>query len=116
MRWIAFAEKMKFDAETIDVHFVEGVLKLSNTGHKIKAEIERLGGDVDLVFVDTSAAYFEGTEENGNVEAGTHARQMRQMLGKPARRTLRHCPMSPRQESQRRTTFCLAAAAPSLRR
>ena len=81
MRWIAFAEKMKFDAETIDVHFVEGVLKLSNTGHKIKAEIERLGGDVDLVFVDTSAAYFEGTEENGNVEAGTHARQMRQTLG-----------------------------------
>ena len=81
MRWIAFAEKMRFDAETIDVHFVEGVLKLSDTGQKIKAEIEQLGGDVDLVIVDTSAAYFEGTEENGNVEAGTHARQMRQMLG-----------------------------------
>jgi hypothetical protein len=81
MRWIAFAEKMKFDAETIDVHFVEGVLKLSATGQRIKTEIERLGGNVDLVIVDTSAAYFEGTEENGNVEAGTHARQMRQILG-----------------------------------
>jgi hypothetical protein len=81
MRWIAFAEKMKFDAETIDVHFVEGVLKLSDTGQKLKTEIEQLGGNVDLVIVDTSAAYFEGTEENGNVEAGTHARQMRQMLG-----------------------------------
>ncbi|KRR14653.1 hypothetical protein CQ12_11020 [Bradyrhizobium jicamae] len=81
MRWIAFAEKMKFDTEAIDVHFVEGVLKLSNTGQRIKTEIERLGGNVDLVIVDTSAAYFEGTEENGNVEAGTHARQMRQILG-----------------------------------
>jgi len=81
MRWIAFAEKMKFDTETMDVHFVEGVLKLSNTGQRIKTEIERLGGNVDLVIVDTSAAYFEGTEENGNVEAGTHARQMRQILG-----------------------------------
>src|SRR6185295_1066621 len=65
----------------MDVHFVEGVLKLSNTGQRIKTEIERLGGNVDLVIVDTSAAYFEGTEENGNVEAGTHARQMRQILG-----------------------------------
>jgi hypothetical protein len=80
MRWVSFAETMNFDAETIDVHFVEGVLTLSNTGHRIKAEIERLG-DIDLVIVDTSAAYFEGTEENGNVEAGTHARQMRQILG-----------------------------------
>jgi RecA-family ATPase len=80
MRWIALAEQMKFDVDTIGVHFVEGVLTLSNTGQFIKAEVERLGG-VEMVVVDTSAAYFEGTEENGNVEAGAHARQMRQTLG-----------------------------------
>jgi hypothetical protein len=79
MRWIALADKMGFDAETIGVHFVSGVKKLSDVAPRIREEVERIGG-VSLVVVDTSAAFFEGDEENGNVQAGIHARMMRSLV------------------------------------
>ena len=67
---------------------------------------------MSMVVVDTSAAYFEGTEENGNVQAGTHARQMRQPGGL-ARRAVCHGPVPSRQESRRKTISCPEAAAHS---
>jgi hypothetical protein len=82
MRWIALADKMGFDAQTIDVHFLKGTKKLSEIGPRIREEVQRIGG-VALIIVDTSAAYFEGDEENGNVQAGTHARMMRSLVNLP---------------------------------
>lgn len=82
MRWIALSERMNFDPKTIDVHFLEGTFKISELIARIKQEIADLGG-VSLIVVDTSAAYFEGDEENGNVQAGTHARMFRQLLKFP---------------------------------
>jgi 5S rRNA maturation endonuclease (ribonuclease M5) len=82
MRWIALADKMGFDPETIGVHFVSGVKKLSEIAPRIWQEVECIGG-VSLVVVDTSAAFFEGDEENGNVQAGTHARMMRSLVSLP---------------------------------
>jgi hypothetical protein len=82
MRWIAMSEKMGFDAAKIDVHFLPGVFKLSEIHARIAAEVDRIGGVV-LVIVDTSAAYFEGVDENGNVEMGNHARRMRSLVNLP---------------------------------
>ena len=37
-------------------------------------------GPFSLVIVDTSAAYFEGDDENNNVQAGNHARMLRSLI------------------------------------
>ena len=75
-RWIAMAEHCGFDANTIDVLFVSGATKLSEIADRITAEAYALG-DLALVIVDTSAATFEGTDENGNVDSLQHAKRMR---------------------------------------
>jgi hypothetical protein len=41
--------------------------------------VEKLGG-VALVVIDTTAAYFEGDEENDNVQAGNYARMQRSLV------------------------------------
>jgi hypothetical protein len=75
-RWIALSETMLFDANTIDVCFIPGVFKISQLQARIADEVTQLGG-VALVIIDTSATYFEGNEENDNVQAGAHARRLR---------------------------------------
>jgi DNA polymerase I-like protein with 3'-5' exonuclease and polymerase domains len=40
-------------------------------------------GNLDLLIVDTSAAYFLGDEENSNTEMGEHARKLRRLLDLP---------------------------------
>jgi hypothetical protein len=82
MRWIAMAEHMKFDLKVIDVHFVVGTLSISELMETIKTEVQELKG-VTLVIVDTSAAYFEGVDENDNVQAGNHARMIRSLTTLP---------------------------------
>ena len=42
-------------------------------------EVEKLGG-MALVVIDTTAAYFEGDEENDNVQAGDYARMQRSLV------------------------------------
>jgi hypothetical protein len=75
MRWLAMTREMKRKPEDFNVRFVPGVYKLS----EIKARIRQEVGDaeVSLVVIDTSAAYFPGTDENNNVELGNHARMLR---------------------------------------
>jgi AAA domain-containing protein/bifunctional DNA primase/polymerase-like protein len=82
MRWLAAARKLDFDSETIDVHFLPGVFKISEIYPRIHAEVTKIG-PVALVVVDTSAAYFEGDDENGNVQMGTHARRLRSLVSLP---------------------------------
>ena len=82
MRWLALSERMGFDPQTIDVHFLEGTFKISELIERIRQEVTELGG-VSLITVDTSAAYFEGDEENGNTQSGAHARMFRQLLKFP---------------------------------
>jgi hypothetical protein len=77
-RWIAMAQQMDFDLETIDVHFVPGRFKISELIERIRKEMEVLGGAA-LLIVDTSAAYFEGDDENDNVQLGAHASRMREL-------------------------------------
>ena len=83
MRWIAMAQQHDFDADTIDVHFIPGVFKISEMEKRIKEEMEKLGG-VALVVIDTSAAYFEGDNENDNTQHGNYARMQRGLVNLPA--------------------------------
>ena len=52
------------------------MFKISALKAAIATEVEKLGG-VALVVIDTTAAYFEGDEENDNVQAGNYARMQR---------------------------------------
>ncbi|WP_332716677.1 AAA family ATPase [Pelagibacterium mangrovi] len=76
MRWIAAAEHLPFDATDINVHFIKGTFHIAEMFDLIRQDFERLGG-VDLVVIDTSAAYFNGQDENSNTELGKHARELR---------------------------------------
>ena len=82
MRWIAMAQNMDFDIETIPVDFIPGTFKISQLKARIVQEVKERG-EVTLVVVDTSAAYFEGDDENHNVQAGNQARLLRSLVNLP---------------------------------
>lgn len=78
MRWIGLCHEIGIDPTDIDAHFVEGVFSISEFAQRIEKDVERLGG-VAAIFVDTTAAYFPGTDENSNVEMGQYARLLRSL-------------------------------------
>jgi hypothetical protein len=78
-RWIAMSQQLDFDGDAIDVHFIPGVFTVSRMADCIAKQVESLGG-VSLVIIDTTAAYFEGDDENNNVQAGKHARMQRSLV------------------------------------
>jgi hypothetical protein len=80
MRWIALAQRMGFDTNTIEVYFVEGRFTLSTSLKLLRAEAEKIGGQFGLVIVDTGPTFFEGKEENANKELGDHARLLRSLV------------------------------------
>jgi hypothetical protein len=83
MGWIAMAQRMDFDLSEINVHFVPGRFKISEMREGIGEEIKAKMGEVALVIVDTSAAYFEGDDENNNTQAGDWARFLRTLAELP---------------------------------
>lgn len=78
MRWIAMAHHLPFNVEAMDVHFIKGTFSIPSMLERIKADVKALGG-ATLIVVDTSAAYFQGQDENGNTELGKHARELREL-------------------------------------
>jgi len=82
MRWIALSQQMDFDVDDIDVHFIPRIFNLSDLHESIAAEIRTLGG-VSLVIIDTTAAFFDGSDENSNVEMGRYARIQRSLVELP---------------------------------
>ena len=72
------SDALGFDADTINVHFVKGVFSVSGLLDQVKTEAGAIG-DFGMIIVDTSAAYFEGVDENNNVELGNHARMLRKL-------------------------------------
>lgn len=86
MRWLAMAHHVGFGPAAVDVHFIAGTFSIPGAIARITADVERLGG-ADMIVVDTSAAYFQGDDENGNTPLGKHARDLRaltELPGKPA--------------------------------
>jgi hypothetical protein len=81
MRWIAMSDHLGFDVRDIEVHFVVGRGPgFSDVIDQITEEVERLDG-VAMIVVDTSVAFFEGTDENSNTEALAHALLLRGLTG-----------------------------------
>ena len=64
------------------ISFIPGTFSIEAMRSKIEAEMQRLGG-VDLIIVDTSAAYFNGKDELSNTEMGAHARLLRTLTTLP---------------------------------
>jgi hypothetical protein len=79
MRWIAMSQQMDFDLETIDVHFIPKRFKISEAADQIRQEVAALGGAA-LVIIDTSAAFFEGDDENTNPQQQAHAARLRSLI------------------------------------
>ena len=82
MRWIALSQQMQFDRNEIDVHWIEGVFKVSEGFEQIRREVQELGG-VDFIIIDSSAAFFEGDDENNNKQQGVHAKRLRDLTELP---------------------------------
>lgn len=81
-RWIAMAQQMDFDPDAIDVHFIEGRFSIPRKFGALKRLAERLGG-FDFIVVDSSAAFFDGDDENNNAQAGRHASNLRELTTLP---------------------------------
>lgn len=82
MRWLAMAHHLGFDPDTMDVFFIAGAFAIREELDRIRREV-RVIGDVSMVAVDTSAAFFAGGDENSNVDMGAHARDLRALTGLP---------------------------------
>jgi len=64
------------------IHFIPGVFDIVAMRELLAAEAQQLDG-VDLIIVDTSAAYFLQQDENSNPQMGTHARMLRSLTMLP---------------------------------
>jgi hypothetical protein len=84
MRWIAMAHHLDFDPDCVNVHFIAGAFGVAEMFQRIKADVEKIGG-ADMIVVDTSAAYFNGDDENSNTQLGAHARNLRALTTLPGK-------------------------------
>jgi predicted transcriptional regulator len=82
--------------------FVGGVFSIEQHRDAVAEQIKR-HGPADLLVVDTAAAYFQGLDENSNVEAGAYARMLRslsRMPGNPTVLVLTHPRASARERDE----------------
>jgi hypothetical protein len=79
MRWLGLTQEMKIDPATVPVYFLPGVIPISQNVAAITQEVEARALRPTLVVVDTAAAYFEGDNENDNVQQGNNARLLRSL-------------------------------------
>jgi hypothetical protein len=84
MRWIKLCEEMERDPADIDVFFLPGTPPISDKEicKRIYAETTK-HGPFGLLIIDTSAAYFQGDDENSNTQLGNHARMLRSFVNLP---------------------------------
>jgi hypothetical protein len=83
MRVIGGDAQREDDPTNDRISFIPGVFSISKMRGVIATEARKLGG-VDLVIVDTSAAYFLGQDENANPQMGAHARMLRTLTTLPS--------------------------------
>jgi hypothetical protein len=82
LRMRVLGDEHLYKDEEARISFIPGTFSIEAMRAKIEAEIELLGG-VDLVIIDTSAAYFNGKDELSNTEMGAHARMLRTLTTLP---------------------------------
>jgi AAA domain len=84
MRWIKLCEELGKEPKDMPVFFLPSNPRLSEIAVRKQINTESaLHGPFVLVIVDTSAAYFEGDDENNNVQMGKHARVLRSLAQLP---------------------------------
>jgi hypothetical protein len=96
-RLIGMAAMMDFDEADLDLLMIDSVTNLERDLERIRKEVEVIGGDVGLVFIDTSAAMFQGDDENSNPQMIRHAKTQRKLCnlpGRPCVIALNHPPKS----------------------
>jgi hypothetical protein len=68
--------------ELDDIWFIPGVFNIAGMTH-VLSENFRTQGEVSLIIIDTSAAYFLGNEELSNTQMGNYARMLRSLTTLP---------------------------------
>jgi hypothetical protein len=76
MRWMKQAHEMGINHDEIDIVWRDGRMSLKGHRPQLDQEAKQLG-PFALVIVDTSAAFFDGKDENSNTELGEFARELR---------------------------------------
>lgn len=87
MRWIGLCYKLGRNAEDMEVSFIPGVFSIAAFRKKIEEKAIEVGG-LSAIIIDTTAAYFDGDDENSNVEMGRFARMLRDMTKIEGRPTI----------------------------
>jgi hypothetical protein len=82
MRWIAMSKEFGFDIDDIAVHFIPGRFKNSDFRRRILYELRSIG-EIVMVIIDTSAAYFPGDDPNNNAQMIAHAQTLRSLVDLP---------------------------------
>lgn len=85
MRVMAADAQSGHDTSRDRISFIAGTFSIEamRAECEAKAAAAVFGGKIDLVIVDTSAAYFSGDEENSNTLMGGHARKLRTLTTLP---------------------------------
>lgn len=84
MRWIAMGEAMGYEPGELSVQFTDGCKPIDQIVSSAAGECELL----DLVVVDTAATFFDGTDENDNVQMLAYAKKLRQLSQLPGQPTV----------------------------
>jgi len=93
-RFLVLASHHNFSPADVQFHFVAGVIDIEASLPRITDEASKID-NLQLVIVDTAAAYYKGDDGNSNVQQGGFARVLRQLTflpGKPAVITNCHPP------------------------
>jgi hypothetical protein len=83
-RVIATLEYYHIDPARCRLHFIAGTFSIRQDMERMRAEAARLP-ELNLVVVDTFAAYFDGDDENSNAQALDFARVVRRITAMPSK-------------------------------
>jgi hypothetical protein len=89
MRWLATTPQFGLTPEDFDVRFVDGGGKLSQIGPIIRREVGT--DEYSFIVIDTSAAYFDGDDDNNNIQSLAHAKRMRELTKLPGNPAVLAC-------------------------
>lgn len=85
LRLLATTQAMRLKpSDAADIGIISGAFGIGPAIAELTKQVQEFG-DVAAVFVDTSAAFFAGEEENANVQMQRHAAQLRQLCSLPGR-------------------------------
>lgn len=81
-RTIMTAEHFDVSLGDLPLYFFDRPFDIMKAKTEIEQQVEAIGG-VALIIIDTAAAFFQGDDENSNVQLGNFARDMRTLCELP---------------------------------